>query len=141
VSDRITFRTFTNDDAERCAVIIRATLGGSHASSFLRGLIDGWEAEHFVAESAGEVVGIASYCWPGFCRGYYTLAMLAVDVPMQGAGVGRALVEHLLTQMTGAKGLFVHSDVDAVAFYKRLGFVKVLDLPEGDPVMYRAAAL
>lgn len=61
----------------------------------------------------------------------WNLTNLFVDPRHQGKGIGRALVGHALSKCRGRSprnALLVNSSTNAVAFYRRLGFV-----PAGEP--------
>lgn len=64
------------------------------------------------------------------------LARLAIDDAARGAGVGKALLRHTLRlavkmdEELGCVGVLVDAKPDAVAFYRKLGFVE-LDVVEG----------
>ncbi len=65
------------------------------------------------------------------------LARLGVDVRAQKAGIGRALLQHVLLlalkqrDTIGCGGVLADAKPDAVAFYARYGFGSVQDLKEG----------
>lgn len=60
------------------------------------------------------------------------LARLAVDVTVQGRGVGAQLLIHALTEIARASEelVVVHAiDEEAVTFYARFGFQRFVDHP------------
>lgn len=122
---QITIRDYDDGDRARCMAIVEATLGLSHAQSFTSNMDAGWNAYYYVAISAGRVVGLIGYCWPGFGPGTFTINLFAVDPAAQGHRVGRRLFDHLTQKLTAKYGLtamFVASAMNAVGFYARLGF-------------------
>jgi GNAT superfamily N-acetyltransferase len=65
------------------------------------------------------------------------LARLGVEARAQGAGIGRALLRHVLRlaveqrDRLGCVGVVVDVKPDAVSFYERLGFEPLLGVREG----------
>lgn len=111
--------------------------------SYLRGVadIEGRQdrSQLWVAELGGRVVGSVDYYPPGNARyhpavtfpaSWAAFRCLAVDPERRGAGVGRALVEHLivLARRDQATHLVLHSIplmAVAVGLYERMGFVRL----------------
>lgn len=93
-----------------------------------------------VAENSTGVIGFAAYGsfrgsgkWPGY---RYTVEhTIHVDRGWAGRGVGRALMEELISR---AQSFGIHvmvgaidgDNVDSIAFHQRLGFVEVARMPE-----------
>jgi GNAT superfamily N-acetyltransferase len=65
------------------------------------------------------------------------LARLGVDSAAQGAGIGRALLRHVLClaleqrDATGCVGVVTDAKPDAIPFYEQLGFTPLEDVHEG----------
>lgn len=98
------------------------------------------EAQLWVAVDADRVLGSVTWCPPGsswreIAREHEgEFRMLAVDPAAQGAGVGRALVEQMVTlSVAQGAGAVAISSLRAMAaahrLYGRLGFTR---LPERD---------
>lgn len=74
---------------------------------------------------------------PGYPLPVLRLARLGVDTRAQGRGIGGALVRHVLglamdqRDALGCIGVVTDAKVEAVAFYERLGFVRLEGVPEG----------
>lgn len=93
-----------------------------------------------VAEQAKQVIGYGSYGdfrdslhWPGYAR--TVEHTLHVAQSHWRAGVGRALIEALLTQAkTDGKHMMIGAisgdNPESIAFHARLGFTQVARLPE-----------
>lgn len=77
-----------------------------------------------VAEEHGEVVGFLSYWrFPDYCY----VEHLAVESRMRGSGIGRELMQYLITTVSERVLLEVEPPLDEmsrrrIAFYERLGF-------------------
>ncbi len=90
----------------------------------------GWEARdeesvHFVALEEQQVIGCV-LLWPG-PDGTGQLLQMAVEASCQGRGVGREMVEVLLTR-AGEMGLtkvWCHARAEVIPFYANSGFKEV----------------
>ncbi|MCA9583355.1 MAG: GNAT family N-acetyltransferase [Myxococcales bacterium] len=85
-------------------------------------------SRHFAAFDGDAVIGCVVLVPKG--QGQGQLRQMAVDPNYQGRGVGRDLVDHLLSS-AGDAGLLrisCHARVGAVPFYEKAGFVA-----EGEP--------
>jgi [ribosomal protein S18]-alanine N-acetyltransferase len=122
-------RPLRADKAEDCARL--------HAAGFAHS----WSAEEVAAliASASTLAAAALDPASGRLQGFVLARLaadeaeiltIAVDQPVRGKGVGRALLAETLRQAAnaGARAMFLEVDADnaaALALYKRLGFVKV----------------
>ena len=95
----------------------------------------GWEMHdkgswHFVALENNNVVGCVVLTPLNKMKTKAQLMQMAVDAPLQGKGIGKALVKELLkfSSENSIKEIEIHSRADVVPFYEDLGF-KVF----GDP--------
>ncbi len=95
----------------------------------------GWEMHdkeswHFVALENNNVVGCVVLTPLNKMKTKTQLMQMAVDAPLQGKGIGKALVKELLkfSSKNSIKEIEIHSRADVVPFYEDLGF-KVF----GDP--------
>lgn len=80
-------------------------------------------------DTEGQAVGVLTLNhtpMPGLAApGDFRLRGMAVDPAVQGEGVGRMLVERLITEAStrGARRLWCNARVSAMGFYEKLGFV------------------
>lgn len=74
-----------------------------------------------VAEADGEIIGIGQI--KRHREGTAELASLVVAAERRGAGIGSALVRHLVAQHMGPLYLFCLAELES--FYASLGFVRV----------------
>jgi len=94
--------------------------------------------EFLMAEMDEEPVGFASF-GPLDTNGSYKLHKLYVRTDIQGKGLGRSLIDAIITSIaaTNATSLFLHvkRDNPAVHFYQKLGFTIIreedLDIGNG----------
>ena len=94
-----------------------------------------------VAASSVERTGVPSVRLrkrlPSYPLPVLRLARLGVDTRVQGLGIGKALLRHVLLlalqqrDRIGCVGVVVDAKPKSVAFYERLGFVSVDDVREG----------
>ena len=74
---------------------------------------------------------------PGYPLPVLRLARLGVDTRARGAGLGRALLRHVLglaldlRDQLGCVGVVTDAKPDAIAFYERYGFVALEGVREG----------
>lgn len=78
------------------------------------------DAEHFVAESAGEVIGCARLLNSG------QIGRMAVRASGRGLGTGKALLHAAIDRARelGMERVFLHAQVQVEGFYAGSGFVK-----------------
>ena len=94
-----------------------------------------------VAASAIERVNVPSARLrkrlPAYPLPVLRLARFAVDQRAQGAGIGRALLRHVLRiaveqrEHVGCVGVVTDAKPEARSFYERLGFIEIDDVREG----------
>ncbi|MCZ7583523.1 MAG: GNAT family N-acetyltransferase [Deltaproteobacteria bacterium] len=106
-------------------------------ADYLGGMVDAGMARVLAVPDAGHAPAgeeIAGVCivQPSFLGGRF-LEILALDTPYRRRGLGRAILEAICDecppQLRDYFVLVAGSNANAVAFYKRLGFVDVGDLP------------
>lgn len=76
------------------------------------------ECRHLLARCAGVPVGCVRMLPDGH------IGRMAVLAPWRGCGIGRRLLAAMLEQAAaaGLRGVWLHAQVHALAFYERLGF-------------------
>ncbi|MCF7824046.1 MAG: GNAT family N-acetyltransferase [Candidatus Marinimicrobia bacterium] len=77
-------------------------------------------ATHVLARLKDQAVGTAR--WRETENGY-KLERFAVSLSARGSGVGRALVEFVLNQIEDSARVYLNSQISALGFYSKLGFV------------------
>ncbi len=84
-------------------------------------------AVHFIADEEGHTVGCGRVI---FCDRGARIGRLAVKKGFRGRGVGKELCEYILRycEERGAKFIRLNSQLHAVGFYERIGFVRVGDI-------------
>ncbi len=89
----------------------------------------GWEHNdanswHFIASEGGKVIGCVVLVRLDQQASKTQLIQMAVEREFQGQGVGRMLVEHLITfaSENRVREIQIHAREDVTAFYERLGF-------------------
>jgi predicted GNAT family N-acyltransferase len=95
------------------------------------------EATHFVARSKGRIVGTARARGVGRSVKAERVAVLA---EARGHGVGRGLME-VIEEWTRARGLdrvTLHAQIDALAFYRALGYREEGEVFEEAGIPHRA---
>ena len=135
-----TVRVATESGDLRGAALLRWEWKGDDDSAARAEFADGfvaWAGAHagshtcFVAERHGAIVGCAWLALtdrvpgPGnFARRTGDIQSVYVTVPARRAGVGAALINAILDRAaeSGAERVVVHSSVEAVSFYRELGF-------------------
>jgi GNAT superfamily N-acetyltransferase len=108
----------------------------------------------YVAVLAGRIVGFATVAvaaieretvpsarlrkrLPGYPLPVLRLARLGVDTRAQGAGIGRALLRHVMRlaldqrDRLGCVGVVTDAKPDAIGFYRSLGFVSLTGVKAG----------
>ena len=124
-------RQFQTDDALSCCGLIHACLkGDSSLPSSLREKLCNLESPQAVKEcarlfylsvyeSGNRILGIAGL-------DMNEIRLLYVSPDHQRQGIGRALLEHLMSMVPGAlfPDTFVYASVPAVGFYKACGFIE-----------------
>ncbi len=80
-------------------------------------------ATHALAYHAGECIGTARLIDLG--DGQFQIGRMAVLAPFRGLGIGKQILENLvgLAQCLGSKSIVLHSQVAALPFYEKLGFL------------------
>lgn len=116
VSDRVTYRNFTDSDIA-AAHALTVELKWPHRA-------EDWQfvaqAGHgFVAVDGGEVVGTALYWTYGHDRA--SLGMVIVSPARQGLGIGRKLMERVLEALAG-RVVFLHATLAGQPLYEKLAF-------------------
>lgn len=92
---------------------------------------------HLKATAAGRVVGVV------LVKDFWNLCSLFVEPARHGQGIGRALVEAAAARCAGRSprsALLLNAAIDAIGFYRRLGFVERASaqvLPPGFLAMQR----
>jgi diamine N-acetyltransferase len=98
-----------------------------------------WQPVALVADD-GEVVGFAQWAWDD-SDSTYTLGGIVLDARHQGRGLGRPLLDALVTHVralprSGTVVLTVHDDNErARGLYGRYGFVETGEVLDGELVM------
>ena len=89
---------------------------------------DGFDhlATHYLAWYGDTPVGAAR--WRRLNHGSFRLERFAVLQPYRRKGIGRALMQTMLTELPREHAIFVHAQVKNQAFYEKLGFAS-----EGKP--------
>ncbi len=89
----------------------------------------GWEMKdpnswHFVAHENGRVLGCVLLARLDEKAQSTQLMQMAVETNLQGRGLGRRLVEELISfaRKQGVREILIHSRGDVTVFYERLGF-------------------
>ncbi len=89
----------------------------------------GWEHNdasswHFIASEGGKVIGCVVLVRLDQQASKTQLIQMAVEREFQGQGVGRMLVEHLISfaSENRVREIRIHAREDVTAFYERLGF-------------------
>jgi len=77
-------------------------------------------ATHVLARTGEKAVGTAR--WRETEKGF-KLERFAVSIAARGKGVGAALVEFIMTQIEDKTCVYLNSQVSALGFYSKLGFV------------------
>jgi GNAT superfamily N-acetyltransferase len=127
--EAVSIRPARPEEAERLREIARSAKG---YWDYDQALVRDWAAtldfrpdavpgrELFVAEVAGEPVGLASILTE---ESTFVLEDLWIDQPAMGRGLGRRLVEHAASRARelGATRLVWEAEPNAVGFYERLG--------------------
>jgi len=87
-------------------------------------LLAGLRGSHTLvtARVAGRLVGVGNAISDGHLMVYFPHLLVHPDV--QRRGVGRLLVQALLTRYTGFHMQMLTADADSVAFYRSVGFVQ-----------------
>lgn len=96
------------------------------------GLIARADAECFVAESAGTLMGYAVFWW---AHGEAELGDIAVSARHRGRGVGTALLRSVIEDARGrgVRRVFLEvreGNADAISLYRRFGFREVGRRPD-----------
>jgi ribosomal protein S18 acetylase RimI-like enzyme len=105
------------------------------------------DADVFVAEQGGTIVGAVAHVGPGrpraaiFPDDWSVIRMLVVAPGMRGQGIGRALVAACLRRAreVGAPAVGLHTSpvmASALRMYEAIGFVRDRDLPPIRSVPY-----
>lgn len=127
----IRMRPARADDVDEIHAIEVASFGAPWTRNGFRDLILGGNAAVVVAEQGGGIVGFAvSYSGAGEAE----IANVAVATPARRAGIGRALVEHIISAASaiGATKVFLEvreSNAAARALYNARGFVELARRP------------
>jgi GNAT superfamily N-acetyltransferase len=117
-SDEIDFtvRNITGFDVEPCYALSQK-MGWSHRR-------DDWqlmlEIGHGVAAIAGEEIIATAMWWP-YDEHCATLGMIMVDSALQGRGIGRRLMDAILTQTQG-RALVLNATPAGEPLYEKVGF-------------------
>ncbi|HEY7051926.1 MAG TPA: ribosomal protein S18-alanine N-acetyltransferase [Mycobacterium sp.] len=125
----ITIDALTARDASRCAEL-EAQLFDSDdpwpASAFLSEL-KGPHNHYVAARSGDKVVGYAGIARLGLLPPYeYEIHTIGVDPAFQGQGIGRRLLDEVLTHADGPVFLEVRTDnAAAIALYRSVGFAQI----------------
>ena len=129
-SESVTIGALTVDDAERCAELESVLFPGDDpwpTVAFVRELAA--EHNHYVAaRTANTLVGYGGISRLGRTPPFeYEIHTIGVDPAYQGRGVGRRVLDELLTI---ADGGVVHLEVrtdnePAIALYRSVGFAEV----------------
>lgn len=89
----------------------------------------GWEHNdanswHFIATKGGKVIGCVVLVRLDQAATKTQLIQMAVEHELQGQGVGRMLVEHLIAfaSENRVREIQIHAREDVTAFYERVGF-------------------
>jgi ribosomal protein S18 acetylase RimI-like enzyme len=122
-------RQFQPQDAEACCRLIRACLENDRSlSPLLRGKLLNDETPQSISERAG-LFYVAVYEEENTICGLAGLDLneiriLCVSPEHRRAGIGRALLDHLVAMAPGYlfADVFVYSSIRAVGFYKACGF-------------------
>jgi ribosomal-protein-alanine N-acetyltransferase len=129
-SEAVTFGGLTRADARRCAELEAQLFDGDDpwpAAAFHRELASAHN--HYVAARIGEtLVGYAGISRLGRTPPYeYEVHTIGVDPAYQGRGIGRRLLEELLTFSDGgAVYLEVRTDNEAaIGLYTSVGFEQI----------------
>ncbi len=117
-------------DADRCAELETQLFPGDDpwpASAFLREL-ESAHNRYVGARADGELVGYAGITRLGRKPPYeFEIHTIGVDKGFQGRGIGRVLLDHLLSPAAGAT-VFLEVRTDnaaAIGLYESVGFVRV----------------
>ncbi|MGH8782973.1 GNAT family N-acetyltransferase [Paraburkholderia sp.] len=115
----ITYRPFAADDIA-AAHALSTRFAWPHRTDDWRFVFD--VGSGFVAESAGQVIGTA-LCWK-FGQEAGSIGMVIVDPDWQGQGIGRQLMERLLSTL-GDRLTLLHATPAGQPLYEKLGFVAI----------------
>ncbi|MET3891325.1 GNAT superfamily N-acetyltransferase [Bosea sp. OAE506] len=117
IRDAAMLRDIAPADAASCAGLARA-VGWPHRA-------EDWEMAiglgHGVVATLGEEVVATALWWP-YGAYHATLGMIIVSPEHQGAGLGRRLMQALLSQTEG-RSLLLNATVAGQPLYEKLGFV------------------
>lgn len=117
IRDAAVLRDIAPADAASCAGLARA-VGWPHRA-------EDWEMAiglgHGVVATLGEEVVATALWWP-YGAYHATLGMIIVSPEHQGAGLGRRLMQALLSQTEG-RSLLLNATVAGQPLYEKLGFV------------------
>ncbi|MEM9280354.1 MAG: GNAT family N-acetyltransferase [Verrucomicrobiota bacterium] len=82
------------------------------------------EQQHLIVCIEGVLVGGLIWCRPDPCKAVAKVRQVAVDVPFQGRGIGRFLMEEVMrwSASVGVGRLILHARLSVVPFYESLGF-------------------
>ncbi|MGA9489109.1 MAG: ribosomal protein S18-alanine N-acetyltransferase [Mycobacterium sp.] len=129
-SEHVTIGALTVDDAGRCAELESLLFPGDDpwpTAAFVRELAA--SHNHYVAaRAAGALIGYGGISRLGRTPPFeYEIHTIGVDPEYQGRGIGRRLLDELLTIADGA---VVHLEVrtdnePAIALYRSVGFTEV----------------
>jgi len=120
----IPFATPAFDEAIRLRTdILRIPLGMEFYVEDIRAEFDQYHLGAY--EVGGELVGCLSLLPYG--KGAIKMRQVAVRENVQGAGIGRQMVEEseLIARQLGYTKMVLHARDVAVAFYKKLGYKKI----------------
>lgn len=117
--DSISLRLMTEADVPQAAALSRA-FGWSHRAedwSYFLGVGEG-----LVAEADGQVVGTVMACRHG--ANLATLGMMIVAENAQGIGLGRSLMQAMISSLNGAT-IVLQATENGLPLYAKLGFKSV----------------
>jgi len=80
-------------------------------------------ASHALAYEGGDCIGTARLVDLG--NGQFQIGRMAVLAPFRGRGIGKKILKNLinLAQSCGSKTIVLHSQITALPFYEKLGFL------------------
>jgi len=128
-----TIRDLREDDAEKCASIVRANWGDALYYNALLEIAEmfgssRWRPHYFVAEIDGKIVGYAGFKTAWILWNVKELVWVNVLPEYQGFGVGSALTEHRLKKLREDETALALLMTKRRSFFKKFGFVEAADL-------------
>jgi len=130
-------RTPHYGEMERCCDLARDNWGITPAERCREQFIEYWKGgkyapTFFVAvDDEDKVMGFAAYARSMLMKGAFELIWIAVDPKHQGDGVGKALTEHRLADITEREGQMVLLVTQKPYYFMRFNFFKLHHIGNG----------